>query len=332
MMIALDNKMMARNRHAFTLVELLTVVAIIAVLVSLVASATFQVIGVQQQRTTEATITKIADAVDQQMKAIVDQARIEPLGKYPFLAGLAGPNTRRQRVILVKLMLKQQMPMTFAEANAPVPMTGDPSYAAALSGWTPPVDNPSTIARNIEQQSGACLYMMLKQVRRGMNFNIDSALSSSEVGTVTIMGANGVPKDFPAIMDAWGHPLAFYRWPALNKELNPGAPGSGTPALTATSASFADAQDPEGTLADPSWATATNNGFLQFTQQFCHPLPPTTPPQAFVLTPVVASFGAAFGVKKKTSGIKDQFMQPDPTGNDNGNIYSYRLRPGARGD
>jgi hypothetical protein len=308
---------------------LLIVVAIIAVLVSLVASATFQVIGVQQQRTTEATITKIADAVDQQMKAIVDQARIEPLGKFPFLASLAGPNARRQRVILVKLMLKQQMPMTFGEANAPAPMTGDPSYVAALSGWTPPVDNPSTIARNIEQQSGACIYMMLKQARRGMNFNIDSALSSSEVGTVTIMGANGVPKDFPAIMDAWGHPLAFYRWPALNKELNPGAPGAGTAAPP-----FVDPQDPEGTLADATWATASNSGFQSFSQLpnlVCHPLPPATPPQAFVLTPVVASFGAAFGVKKKSSGIMNQFMQLDGV-NDNGNIYSYRLRPGARGD
>ena len=71
-----DVKRFAR-RAGFTLVELLTVVAIIAVLVSLVASATFQVIGVQQKRTTETTIKKVADALDQQWQAVVDQARKE---------------------------------------------------------------------------------------------------------------------------------------------------------------------------------------------------------------------------------------------------------------
>jgi prepilin-type N-terminal cleavage/methylation domain-containing protein len=324
------------SRPGFTLVELLTVIAIIAVLVALVASAAFQVIGVQQQRTTEITIQKILGALEQQWDAVIQQAKKEPLSSYPFLPGLAGQDQRRQRVILTKLMLKQNFPMTFSEANAPTPLTGLSPYVAALKGWTPPNPDPNNPVPNIAAESGACLYMALKQNRRGMNFDVDSALSSTELGTVTIVGSNKQSMNFPTILDAWGHPLVFFRWPALNPELNPTAPTSGT-----TAPPFLDPQDPEGTLNDPTWANSSNSGFKQFSQlpsPVCHPLPPaptsgSPTPQSFFLTPVIVSLGPRFGSKKTTSGIKDAFMSLIPTGqpgsgDDSDNIYSYRLSQG----
>ena len=93
------------NMAGFTLVELLTVMAIIAVLVALVASAAFQVVGVQQQRTTETTIKKVAEALDQQWQAVVDQARKENVIN-PNVMILAGKDSPRAKVIWVKLRLK----------------------------------------------------------------------------------------------------------------------------------------------------------------------------------------------------------------------------------
>jgi len=232
-----------------------------------------------------------------------------------------------------------------AEAKAPSPLPAFPPYLAAMNtaatsgsygssaNWTAPVVDANNPRPNIEQESGACLYMALKQNRRGMSFDVDSALGSLEIGTVTIIGANKQRADFPTILDAWGHPLVFYRWPALNLELNPSAPASGTAAPP-----FLDPQDPEGTLNDPTWATSSNNGFQQFSQlpnPVCHPLPPgaSPTPQSFFLTPVIISLGPRFGVQKNTSGFKDAFMTLIPTGqpghgDDSDNIYSYRLRQG----
>ena len=91
--------------------------AIIAVLVALVASATFQVIGVQQERTTETTIRKVADALDQQWQAVLDQAKSEPIP--PNVTNLAGGDARRARVIYIKLRLAGEFPVTFSEALNP---------------------------------------------------------------------------------------------------------------------------------------------------------------------------------------------------------------------
>jgi prepilin-type N-terminal cleavage/methylation domain-containing protein len=321
-MIAASNRQAGSNdRPGFTLVELLVVVSIIVVLAALVASATLQAIVVQQQRTTETTIQKIWNSLDQEWKAVIDQVKLETP---PAIVkqNLAGNDDRRAKVIWRKLRLKQEFPMNFSEAVAPAPTFISPraSYADALSGWTPP--SPP----NNDLESGACLYMALKQNRRGMNFDVDSALSSSELGTVTLNG-----RQFTTFMDGWGHPMTFYRWPTGNPELNASADVASSPNR--------DVQDPEGTLTNPTWVSS-NPGALQFSHMpnpLCHPLPgppPTVPgsPSSFRLEPVIASFGAAFGAKKKTSGFQDTFMTPDGSGNDSGNIYSYRLRPGARGD
>jgi prepilin-type N-terminal cleavage/methylation domain-containing protein len=357
-------------RTGFTLVELLTVIAIIAVLVTLVASATFQVIGVQQQRTTEMTIMKVADALDQEWQAVLDQAKTESIP--PNITTMAGGDPRRARVIYIKFRLATEFPLTFSEAvNAPQGLYARKSYVDALGTWTPPSSpnypnytNPA--GNNYFAESGACLYMSLKQNRRGMNTTIDNLLTAQEVGTITIINNNNQPMTFPTIMDAWGHPVVFFRSPTSNQELNivdPSiTPGNTYPLATAQSAITPtdglysspgrDPQDPDATLADLNWIykPGTSNpsqAYQNFTST-CHPLlspppyitvtglPSPSPPSkrffgAFKLIPVVASFGATYGHQRTYAGLGDQFMTPDGHG-DAGNIYSYRLRLGARGD
>jgi prepilin-type N-terminal cleavage/methylation domain-containing protein len=378
-------------RGGFTLVELMTVVAILAVLMALIASAAFQVVAVQQQRNTETTIKKVGDALDQQIQQVIEQAKTEMPPN--DVLSMAGSDARRAKIIWRKARLKQEFPMTFADALAPnipsLSQTDLPprqSYVDTFNGWgwtRDTITAASTIAAasnsapivircggahnltsgtrvmvfgalgnsaaNSEyivtvidatqfsldgsmgngsytgggswfaaDEPGACLYLALKQNRRGISFDLDSSLSSAEVGTVTIRG-----KPVTAILDAWGHALSYYRWPAGNSELN-----------LSTATPFRDFQDPEGTLADSNWTNST--GRQNFTN-LCHPLPPVASVNnSFFLPPVVVSFGPGLGVKKKTSGLKDPFMTPITSGpgagNDNGNIYSYRLRLGGRGD
>jgi hypothetical protein len=66
---------------------------------------------------------------------------------------------------------------------------------------------------------------------------------------------------------------------------------------------------------------------------------PTTPfpywivPYEYYTFPVIASAGPnkSFGLVQTPAGAPNA-MSPDNSGDDNDNIYSYRLRLGARGD
>src|SRR5437016_6145027 len=118
-----------RSRSGFSLVELMIVLAIIAVVVSLAASASMQVITRQKATNTELTIQKINDALKAHWRAVIEQAKNEPIPDNilsSLLVMASGdprnvdPNNvetrRRAQLIWTKLRLKQQFPMNFTEA------------------------------------------------------------------------------------------------------------------------------------------------------------------------------------------------------------------------
>ena len=122
--------------------------------------------------------------------------------------------------------------MNFAEIFQPAqnppslpPLT---TYVAALKkmGITgaalPPVpaleDQPGAVC-----ESSVCLLLALQQSRSGLRFSPDS-LATGAVATATQHYVAATPKVVQAkqLVDTWGKPLAFYRWPTKNEELNPG--------------------------------------------------------------------------------------------------------------
>ena len=71
------------------------------------------------------------------------------------------------------------------------------------------------------------------------------------------------------LIDSWGRPLAFYRFPVFNAELDASNPNK----ATGVQARFRDPIDPAGLLMDPTWNNPTNylqrNGVWAF-EKLCH--------------------------------------------------------------
>jgi prepilin-type N-terminal cleavage/methylation domain-containing protein len=81
-----------RQRGAFTLVELLVVLAIALIIISLVAAGTLQVIGYQRTSNTETLIRTLMPPLNQQWKAIVDMVKNEPIPQH--VQNMAWPERR----------------------------------------------------------------------------------------------------------------------------------------------------------------------------------------------------------------------------------------------
>ncbi|HLJ94176.1 MAG TPA: prepilin-type N-terminal cleavage/methylation domain-containing protein [Gemmataceae bacterium] len=353
-----------RLRPGFSLIELMIVIAIIGVIVSLAASATMQVISRQRSANTELTIQKVNDALKAHWRAVVDQAKTEDISSlavYPGLLAMAGndPSSsdciRRARVIWIYLRLKQQFPMNFMEALNPVPIRSiaSPGPAPAFQAL---LGKPASPTPQM-YESSVCLLLALSQSRKGVPaFNEDrlSSIEKADAGTF-----NAAMTGLKAIVDAWGRPLVFYRWP-IGGEVAASNPNAAT-----SSQLIADPLDPEGLLMNPTWNNAAAYGGRQgvwaFEKMF-HPIHVGSgnsyKPTSYYTVPVVASAGPTTNPALNNQSTVYQLMGLPPpqelpplamptlppallhdpmnlaagTSDSQDNIYSFRMRVGARGD
>src|SRR5260370_42225818 len=85
-----------RSRPGFTFVELMIVMAIIGVVVSLVASATMQVIIRQKTANTELTIQKVNEALKEHWRVVVEQAKARQIPDNILYGSLQDPNFNKR--------------------------------------------------------------------------------------------------------------------------------------------------------------------------------------------------------------------------------------------
>jgi prepilin-type N-terminal cleavage/methylation domain-containing protein len=308
-MIALTlNRRSAQGRDGFTLVELMVVMGIIAVLAALTAAAVLNFLNVGPAQNTDLVLQKVDHALWQHWREITQQAQHEKLPA--SILSLAGGDDKRAQVILLKLRLKQEFPMSYAEALNPgggvIPAADLPGlreYAIKLAGRTAAVD-PNT-------ESAACLLMALQRIRRGSTFNPDEGLGASGIRDTD---GDGMPE----IIDGWGRPILFYRWPSNNAEIQ-------TEAAKHYKVLSLDLEDPDRTLMSQSWQVSTSlisgaktNG--QMFEFLCHPISQNGQPQSFFATPVVVSMG-----KDGVSGL-GPFLQVVGGAAAADNAYSYQIR------
>lgn len=292
----------SRRRAGFTLIELLIVISIIAILLTLSASATIRVIDVQRGSNTEQTVKILSEVLDRHWQTVVDKALREEAIPSPVLTALKGmgiTDHKVARVIYVKLKLRQQFPMSVEEVNNPGVLPAELAYVRALQGVTLPPGSESSVL----------LLLALEQTRSGTTFDAD------RLGSAAITQAGNTP--LKQIIDGFGNPLAFYRWPIQNPELNPGGPQPG----------HVDATDPTGLLTDP--AIANNNRLdVWFRSHVRYRFPGNTNgvSRSYKLQPVVVSPG-----RNGLLGLSATMAVTNPE-QANDNVYSYRLRFGARGD
>ncbi len=342
----------ACRRAGFTLIELMIVLAIIGVVVSLAASATMQVITRQKAANTELTIQKVNDALKTHWGAVIDQARAEriPDNIYLMAGGPSDPDSvRRARVIWIKLRLKQQFPMNFKEALTPnLLLVPAPVFVQALQG-KPTFSEPQIY------ESSVCLLLALSQGRKGAAAFDQDRLASTEMADSGIF--NPAMTGLKAIVDGWGRPLTFYRWPIG------GEVAASNPNKASTSQLIADPLDTEAVLMAPGWNNtvfyAGKQGVWAFEKLF-HPVHVgsgnTYKPVSYYTLPVIASAGPSIGGQGTAYDLMGLpppppeslplAVPPLPTAlrhdpmelvtnvkpDSQDNIYSFRMRLGARGD
>src|SRR5262245_51009259 len=102
------------RRGAFTLVELIVVVSIIGILAALVGAGVYSAVESQRQSNTEMTMRTVMKVLNKQTQFVVDKADKENIPGN--VLSMAGSDPRRARLIWKKLRLKQEFPISFAEA------------------------------------------------------------------------------------------------------------------------------------------------------------------------------------------------------------------------
>ncbi len=291
-------------RRGFTLVEVLVVLAIIAVLIGLGTAAIMKTRTVQETRNTSTLITKVDQAFQKRWLATIETARNET--PCPLAQSWALGSPARAQVIHIKLRLIQEFPVSFKEATSnvgaapPVGLGPNPTYLRALA-------NATAGARTPQEESSACLYLALKRQTRGVEFDPDTALSTQEL-------LAPIPTDnIKEIVDPWKvvqdrlipndpnpqtplgmsrpQPLVFVRFPGFNNKANGGLDSTGLlqlPQFRGGAQPFPpsyDPVDPEGTLADPAWVGSPGAA------SFAAVVHPVAAKKTFTLFPVIASSG-----------------------------------------
>lgn len=245
-------------RGAFTLIELLVVIAIIAVVAALVIGGIMKVSESARGSNTEATIRTIQKTLMEQWTFVVDEARKETGLSGAFAAmdspAMFGPDTtggERNRVIWIKMRLMEAFPESYAEINNPFPYATNiipanmrkynAGYKKAL---TPPGGKAPNTSDNLSGQteSAACLLIALSVMRGGSMLNPDTMPAN-----ISDTDGDGIKE----IIDSWGNPLAFFRFPTHNQDLqNTFIPKGNKP-------NFADPVDPGGVLLRHSFTNGT---------------------------------------------------------------------------
>lgn len=186
---------------AFTLPELLMVVAILAILGAITAGGLAGAASRTKSDTTKNAIRRLSDAI------------LEQYASYEDLVLTVTPPMGLTRLQHVRLLMREQMPDCWADVapstNIPSPTTGI-GRAYQRYKQSHPVASANVAGA---YESAECLYMIV--AHSGLFPDFLESIRSDSVGDVDRDGR----KEF---LDGWGRPIAFRRWaPGFSSPLSP---------------------------------------------------------------------------------------------------------------
>jgi prepilin-type N-terminal cleavage/methylation domain-containing protein len=228
-------------RSAFTLVEMMVVIAIIATLLAITGVAVQKTAEGQRYKTTREQLLKGQQTLDLEYERIVKQCT-NPNNTIPQpVVNYCESDVNRSRAVWTAMNLRQQFPDSFAEALSSVYISQDssgvlhlrieatplvPPLPAApptmpmgetLIYWLKPVSTFAVVATAVpipkpmdESGSLLCIIIGSKTVAGGGAM----ATSSSDLGHPRQVLFGAVPLD--TYRDAWDNSVGFRRWYGVN--------------------------------------------------------------------------------------------------------------------
>ena len=217
------------RRSGFTLIELLAVISVITLMMTLLVRASYRFVVEAREAATAATITKASGLIQDRARAFQEfdltDAAIEAQNAWNAANSASWYNcyswvtvnsttkftlfdvddgiksTALAQVLVRKTRFKKAFPQAFVEMDSAQLARLFPTAAGAL-----PTSLPSTY--NARFESGIMLYAILM---KGETFGAPTPGDDTFTGAeIKISAETG---NLPCLVDAWGEPLRFYRWP-----------------------------------------------------------------------------------------------------------------------
>ncbi len=276
------------KRHGFSLVEMLVVVAIIAVLMALGAAGTFQWINTTKEANSISAVQTIHDILRSHWDKVIQDANKEPVIPSQIMS-LASNNPRRARIILIKMRLVEAFPITDEEIrNCPVYVDNSKYIPISNRRYNALYQKElGTATPGSSVESATCLYLILQTNKGNANIDLDAFAKDTN--------NDGVKE----IVDGWGNPVTFCRFPTESNALQNKYSGKTDPLA------------PDGLLLG-SWSGSGTFSSI------CH-----TPVNQY-LAPVIVSNGRdkQLGLNRTTLAVTNSSQASD-------NLYSFVLKMGG---
>lgn len=211
-----------RNRRSgFTLVELLTVMVVISLLVAMTTMMMGTVRESARKDQTRSLIATINEILMTKWESYATRPLPIVLPDQPGNVSVKIParESARVRLIMLRDLMRMEMPDRYSDVDIAAPISaravqtnpnGSQTWVPVVVTWTTPASvtnysNRLRSTRTPENASSELLYLILSTT----SFNGISAIETIPKRNIRDTDEDGMPE----IVDAWGNPIHFIRWP-----------------------------------------------------------------------------------------------------------------------